>query len=231
MQTKSLPNGAGAIVLTSNEITKYCGDVDAPQMNGVTLNRRQVEFVAQRAPWLKDALKNNLAMNGETAAVILSEQSREYETVHECVHFGQIGLSGVDNDSTLLIDPSLIPPLCQDQRKASVALVQIVDQFRPYFESTTPLPGYFFTAREYLTEVVAHVLTGDSLMAHVRGWATPEDYSGECSLVRMYRKVVQRERAQEWQRSDIGIPFLIDLFQQFESGLINPVHCKIGDGG
>jgi hypothetical protein len=220
MKTRLLPNGASGIILTTDELAKYCDDANAPHFAGVTLNRCQVQMAIQRAPWLTGMLTETLELNSKVACVVLSKQAQEYETVHECIHFGQVSLSGIDNDSTLLIDPSKIPPRCKDQWTASLALVEIVEQFRPYFEATTPSDAYSFTAREYLTELVAHVLSGDSLMAHLRGWATPQDHEGECTLVRIYKKVAQQDRAQEWQSGGIGIAFLIDLFQQFESGKI-----------
>ena len=229
METKLLPNGASGISLTTEEVAKYCEDANAPDFAGVTLNRCQVQMAIQQAPWLTDVLTATLELNSKVACVVLSDKAQEHETIHECIHFGQVSLSGIDNDSTLLIDPSMIPPRCKDQWTASLAFVQIVEQFRPYFEATTPSHVYTFTAREYLTELAAHVLSGDSLMAHVRGWATPQDYEGECTLVRIYKKVAQQDRAQEWQSGGIGIPFLIDLFQRFESGEIQPIHCTISD--
>jgi hypothetical protein len=182
METKLLPNGATGIILTADELARYCENVKAPQMAGVTLNRRQVQMVTQRAPWLADRLTETLELNNQVACVLLSEQAQEHETVHECIHFGQVSLSGIDNDSTLLIDPSIIPPLCKDQWTASLALVEIVEQFRTYFEGTTPADGYSFTAREYLTELAAHVLSGDSLMAHVRDGLRRKTTKGSVGL-------------------------------------------------
>ena len=115
-------------------------------------------MVAERAPWLAHKLAETLEFNSGVACVLLSEQAQEHETIHECIHFGQIALSGSANDSTLLIDPSRIPLLSKDQWEASMALLTLVETFRPYFEETTPSDGYSFTVREYLMELVAHVL-------------------------------------------------------------------------
>lgn len=229
MKTTLLPNGATGIVLTHDEVAAYTAFLNAPEMTGVTLNRHQVQVASQQAPCLASALTETLELNGQIGCVLLSEEAHAHEAVHECVHFGQIALSGTENDSTLLIDPSQIPTYCENQWAASLALVELVEIFRPYFEGTTPLKGYLFTARELLTELVAHILSGDCLMAHVRGWATPQEYNGECSLVKTYRKVIQQSHFQQWHDGGFGIGFLTDLFDKFEAGKIHPTHCDIHD--